>query len=64
MVAAVRTMEQALGSPDKRFLASERSCYSKLGKSVVAAKDLSEGTILQPGDLAIKVNTFLSALHT
>ena len=56
MVAAIRTLEVALGSPDKRFLPCERPCFDKLGKSVVASKDLGKGTVLNlETDLCIKV---------
>jgi len=55
MVSDVRRMEAALGLPEKRLLPAELPCQKKLGKSVVAARDLPVSTTLSPTDLAIKV---------
>ena len=55
MVSAIRTMEKALGSGDKKFLESEKSCFAKLGKTVVAGRDLPKGHLIIMEDLAVKV---------
>ena len=55
MVKSIRTMELALGSPQKMFLPCENACFAKLGKSVVAGQNLSEGTIINLEHLKIKV---------
>ncbi|XP_054268101.1 sialic acid synthase-like isoform X2 [Macrosteles quadrilineatus] len=56
MVKDIRTVEQALGSPVKQFLSCERSCYQKLGKSIVAARDLTSGSVLTQESVKIKVS--------
>lgn len=56
MVNDIRQVELALGSPKKQFLLCERPCHSKLGKSVVAAKDLPSGTYLTVELVKIKVS--------
>jgi sialic acid synthase len=55
MVTDIRRMEACLGSPNKRLLASERPCHQKLGKSVVAARNLEAGAVLSRQDLTVKV---------
>jgi hypothetical protein len=49
-------MESALGNPRKKFLDSEKPCFSKLGKSVVAGQKLEKGTTIALEHLKIKVN--------
>ena len=56
MVKSIRTIESALGNPRKKFLESEKPCFSKLGKSVVAGQKLEKGTIIALEHLKIKVN--------
>ena len=60
MVAAVRTMEKALASREKAFLECERPCWNKLGKSLVAARDLTEGQVLGEEDLCVKASCVIS----
>ncbi len=56
MVSCIRIMESCLGSPTKRKLGCEAACFSKLGKSLVAAKSLAAGTKLAPADIEVKVS--------
>ena len=44
----------ALGSGEKRFLSAEAGAITKMGKSIVAAHDMSEGHQLEPNDFAFK----------
>ncbi|KAA0185500.1 hypothetical protein HAZT_HAZT008516 [Hyalella azteca] len=55
LVQAVRCVEAALGSPLKALQPSEEACHRKLGKSVVAARDLPSGHILTEEDMVVKV---------
>uniref|UniRef100_A0A6A7GB83 Sialic acid synthase-like n=1 Tax=Hirondellea gigas TaxID=1518452 RepID=A0A6A7GB83_9CRUS len=55
LVEAVRGVEAALGSPLKAFQPSEEACYRKLGKSIVASRDLGCDHILTEEDMVIKV---------
>lgn len=55
MVSDIRTIESALGNPAKRFQSSEQHCYNKLGKSLVAAKDIPKDTVLTEEMINIKV---------
>ena len=56
MVNDVRTIEQALGMHEKCFLSCEASCYGKLGKSIVATRNLEAGTSLSENDITLKVD--------
>ena len=56
MVQDIRVLEQALGSGQKSFLECEKSCFAKLGKSVVAATSLQKGLVLEAVNLKIKVS--------
>ena len=56
MIQAIRTLENALGSPSKHFLSCEQNCFDKLGKSVVASRFLSHGHEIEITDLKIKVS--------
>lgn len=56
MIKEIRIIEKALGNKNKRFLTCEIPCYEKLGKSLVAARTLLEGTILTEADIMIKVS--------
>ncbi|KAH8295439.1 hypothetical protein KR018_011084 [Drosophila ironensis] len=50
-------LEEALRAvADKRVLACEQPCRNKLGKTIVAARNLCKGQVLQLPDLAIKVS--------
>lgn len=55
LVEQVRQIELSLGSPHKVRQPSEEPCYRKLGKSVVAARDLPVGTVITEHDLDVKV---------
>ena len=44
----------AIGDGEKRALESERKPLEKMGKKLVAARDLPEGHVLEPGDLLAK----------
>ncbi|XP_066987639.1 sialic acid synthase [Macrobrachium rosenbergii] len=55
LVKAIRCVEAALGSPLKAFQPSEESCYSKLGKTIVAARPIKAGVMLTEEDLVAKV---------
>lgn len=56
MVRDIRSVERAMGSRVKRFLPSERPCHNKLGKSVVSATDLPQGTVVTEHNVKIKVS--------
>lgn len=56
MICNIRATEQAIGDGVKKFTSSEMHCYNKLGKSVVAAKDLVRGISIEESDLKIKVS--------
>lgn len=55
MVSDIRTIETALGSPEKSFQISEKPCYRKLGKTLVAAKDIHKDCYLTADLIKIKV---------
>ena len=55
LVTGIRDVEGALGKPLKAIRASEEACRGKLGKSLVAVKDLKAGTILTEDMLVVKV---------
>lgn len=55
MVTDIRNVEYALGTSKKKLLSCEIPCYEKLGKSLVAARDLALGTRITESDMNIKV---------
>jgi len=55
LVAAIRQVEGALGKPIKAIRPSEEACRGKLGKSLVAARDLKAGAIIAEDMLVVKV---------
>ncbi|EEZ97826.1 Sialic acid synthase-like Protein [Tribolium castaneum] len=55
LIEKIRELDITLGKPVKAFQASERPCYAKLGKSLVAATTLRKGDILQHENIKIKV---------
>ncbi|KAF4517025.1 hypothetical protein B566_EDAN013218 [Ephemera danica] len=56
LIKAIRSVELALGSPLKEFQFSEVPCKTKLGKSIVAARSLTSGAVIDPDtDLKVKV---------
>jgi len=54
MVRDLRRARQALGSNIKSTLEIEEPALEKMGKSLVAARDLDAGSVLQAGDIAVK----------
>lgn len=54
MVRAIRNIEQALGSPDKRVSDSERPNMIVARKSLVAARDIAAGEPFSPDNLTVK----------
>ncbi|XP_074593299.1 N-acetylneuraminic acid synthase [Brevipalpus obovatus] len=55
LIDNVKILEEALGRPVKSRQPSEEECFQKLGKSIVARRNLKSGCILVAEDLAIKV---------
>ena len=43
MVRSIRTIEESLGSREKRVQECEKPCFEKLGKSIVAAHHIPDG---------------------
>jgi N-acetylneuraminate synthase/sialic acid synthase len=54
MVRDLRRTRQALGNGEKRVHLNERSAYLKMGKKLVAARDLPIGWVLTAADIAMK----------
>ena len=54
LVRDIRRAELALGSFDKSILNSEVNPIKKMGKKLVASRDLNKGHILEPQDIALK----------
>lgn len=54
MVRDLRRLKVAMGSASKRTLASEESAVAKMGKSLVAARDLPAGHVVSDADIAMK----------
>ncbi len=54
LVRDLRRVRQALGSGEKKVYASEQDALLKMGKKLVAARDLPAGHGLTPGDIAIR----------
>lgn len=55
LVNNIRSLEKALGSPQKTMQKCELPCYEKLGKTIVFSKNLSKGHKLCSTDLNVKV---------
>lgn len=55
MVEKIRNVQISLGVPKKVLTPSEIPCWNKLGKCLVASKNLKRGDIIQEGDLKTKV---------
>lgn len=55
LIDDIREMEIALGSPKKEMQISEKACFEKLGKSLVAAKNLKKGDVLVSNSMKVKV---------
>ena len=54
MVAAIRNIEQALGTDEKRVTASEAANIVAARKSIVAARDITKGELLTEENLTVK----------
>jgi N-acetylneuraminate synthase/sialic acid synthase len=54
MVRDLRRTRRGLGSPEKRMYPSEVEPAIKMGKKLVAGRDLPAGHRLRPGDIALK----------
>ena len=54
LIAAIRTLEAALGSPKKDILDIELPVREKLTKSIVVTKDVKKGQIIKKEDLTAK----------
>lgn len=54
MVSAIRHIEQAIGSPDKRPTASETPNIVVARKSIVAARDIRQGELLTGDNITVK----------
>lgn len=54
MVRDLRRAREAFGSNIKSTLEVEEPALEKMGKSLVAARDLDAGSVLQAGDVAVK----------
>ena len=54
MVRDLRRTRVALGDGQKKMYPAESSARQKMGKKIVAARDLAPGSVLQEGDLAFK----------
>lgn len=55
MITNIRKIENAMGKPSKVMYPSEKTCYNKLGKTIVAAKYLPVGHVLKEDDMLVKV---------
>lgn len=54
MIATCRTVHAALGGPERLLTDAERAQIPKMRRSVVAARGLTAGDIIAPGDLEAK----------
>jgi sialic acid synthase len=54
LVRDLHRVPAALGDPEKRPLPIEADPLEKMGKKLVAARDLEQGRVLAAGDIAIK----------
>jgi len=54
MVSAIRNIEQALGSPEKRVAEAEAPNIEVARKSIVAARDIRAGELLTEENLSVK----------
>jgi sialic acid synthase len=54
MVRDLRRVRVALGDGRKKIYPQEEPALVKLGKQLVAARDLEEGHVLTPDDIAVK----------
>ena len=63
LVDGIRQVEAALGKPLKAIRASEEACRGKLGKSLVATKNLKAGDVLDESVLVVKVRRMRVLLY-
>jgi len=56
LVCGIREVETAIGAPSKIILESELPCKTKLGKTIVTAKSIEAGEVLEWSSIAIKVS--------
>ena len=54
LVRDLKRVRQAMGDGHKKFYESEKNAIYKMGKHIVAAKNLKKGQILKKSDLAFK----------
>jgi len=54
LVSAIRNIEKALGSPEKKITDSERKNMAIVRKSIVAAKDIKKGELLNEENITVK----------
>jgi N-acetylneuraminate synthase/sialic acid synthase len=54
LVRGLRRARVALGTKEKTVLEKEFQSLYKMGKKLVAARDLKKGTVLSESDIAIK----------
>jgi len=54
LTQTIRELRIALGDGRKKVYASEANPVLKMGKKLVAARDLAAGHVLTPADIAIK----------
>lgn len=54
MVSAIRNIEKAVGSPEKRVSPSERANIEVARKSIVAARDIAAGEIFTEENITVK----------
>lgn len=55
LIDDIRKLEVVLGVPKKEFQPSEKACFEKLGKSLVAARDLKKGDVIERSSLKVKI---------
>uniref|UniRef100_A0A8D9AMN6 Sialic acid synthase n=2 Tax=Cacopsylla melanoneura TaxID=428564 RepID=A0A8D9AMN6_9HEMI len=55
LVNGIRIIETSRGSPTKRRQPSETPCYLKLGKTIVTARQIKKGAVIEESDLGVKV---------
>ena len=55
MVKSIRALELSLGTQMKTFQKCEEECFQKLGKSLVATKNLKKGSKITTEDVTVKV---------
>ncbi len=54
MVASIRKIEHALGSPNKQFSAAEQSVRMMARKSIVSTRDIATGDTIRNEDITFK----------